>query len=212
MESFLKLDDKKKQQIINSAMKEFSDKGYKKASTNEIAKNASISKGSLFNYFLNKEELFKYMYELSICEMEKKLYSKLENQKKDFFEVIRNISYLKIDYLMEYPLATEFIIKAYSDDDFKNISYNSKLDRLNYNFYNYMDKYADISNARDGFILDELLSIVRYISNGYANKFKSVFNDRSKNKEEQFIKSRKIADECLALIERLLVKDNKLGE
>lgn len=55
---FLSLDKEKQDRIINAAMKEFAQKGYDKASTNEMVKEAGISKGLLFHYFQNKKQLY----------------------------------------------------------------------------------------------------------------------------------------------------------
>ena len=46
---FLNLELEKQDRIINAAIKEFAQKGYDKASTNEIVKEAGISKGLLYN-------------------------------------------------------------------------------------------------------------------------------------------------------------------
>jgi AcrR family transcriptional regulator len=45
---FLSLDREKQDRILNAAIKEFALKGYKNASTNEIVREAEISKGLLF--------------------------------------------------------------------------------------------------------------------------------------------------------------------
>lgn len=63
---FFSLEPDKRERIINAALNEFARNGYGKASTNEIIKEAGISKGSLFNYFNNKKELYLFLlgYEL----------------------------------------------------------------------------------------------------------------------------------------------------
>ncbi|MBC1645335.1 TetR/AcrR family transcriptional regulator, partial [Listeria welshimeri] len=48
-----KLDKKRKIAILNSALKEFTIKGYDEASTNVIAKEADISKALMFHYIGN---------------------------------------------------------------------------------------------------------------------------------------------------------------
>jgi len=48
----------KKQQIIDAALDLFLDKGYRVVTTREIAAKAGISKGALYDYFRNKEDLF----------------------------------------------------------------------------------------------------------------------------------------------------------
>ena len=54
---FQSLETEKRERIINAALKEFAKNGYDKASTNDIVKEAEISKGSLFNYFNSKNEI-----------------------------------------------------------------------------------------------------------------------------------------------------------
>ena len=52
---FKNIDIEKRDRIINSALEEFSKNRFEKASTNNIVKNANISKGLLFHYFANKK-------------------------------------------------------------------------------------------------------------------------------------------------------------
>ncbi len=53
-----KRSQEKKEKIKNVAIKLFSEKGYHNVSTNEIAKNASISIGTLYNYFSDKKAIY----------------------------------------------------------------------------------------------------------------------------------------------------------
>lgn len=48
----------KKEKIKDIAIKLFSQKGYHNVSTNEIAKNAGISIGTLYNYFFDKKAIY----------------------------------------------------------------------------------------------------------------------------------------------------------
>ena len=56
--TFVSLNNKKQDLIFQVALQEFADCGYTQASTNTICKKAGISKGSMFQYFPNKEDLF----------------------------------------------------------------------------------------------------------------------------------------------------------
>ena len=60
---FLNLKPEKQERILEAAIKEFADKGFEKASTNEIVKEAGISKGILFHYFQNKKKLFLFVFD-----------------------------------------------------------------------------------------------------------------------------------------------------
>jgi len=64
--NFLKLEPKKREQILNAAINEFAQKDYKNASTNEIVKKAGISKGLIFHYFKNKKQLYIFLYDYLI--------------------------------------------------------------------------------------------------------------------------------------------------
>ncbi len=58
-EQFENIRQERKQQILDAALEVFATNGYYKASISQIAKEANISKGLLYNYFQNKEELLK---------------------------------------------------------------------------------------------------------------------------------------------------------
>ncbi len=55
-----------KENIILIALKEFSNNGYQNASTNKIAKKSNVSKGTIFNHFKNKSNLFLTVMNYSI--------------------------------------------------------------------------------------------------------------------------------------------------
>ncbi len=48
----------RREQILNAARKVFSERGFEKATLDEIAEVAEYGKGTIYNYFKNKEELF----------------------------------------------------------------------------------------------------------------------------------------------------------
>ncbi len=73
-QTFFNLPDKKRQTIINAAVEEFSAHGLENASTNRIVAKSGISKGSFYQYFEDKHDLF--MHLVSILEHEKMEYFK----------------------------------------------------------------------------------------------------------------------------------------
>ena len=72
---FNELEKEKQDRIIEAAIKEFAEYGYENGSTNRIVKECGISKGSLFKYFENKEDIV----ELPILEDSKESYSWYDN-------------------------------------------------------------------------------------------------------------------------------------
>lgn len=66
---FDNLDDDEQEKILRNAGEEFADNGYAQASLNAIIEKAGISKGSLYYYFENKEDLFATVLERAVSEV-----------------------------------------------------------------------------------------------------------------------------------------------
>lgn len=61
LEKFFSLSAQKQVQVINAALQCFGKHGYDKASINDIAVAAHISKASVFQYFGSKKQLYGYL-------------------------------------------------------------------------------------------------------------------------------------------------------
>lgn len=60
-ETFLRLSEEKRTRILESAWEEFMRVPYSEASINRIIRNAEIPRGSFYQYFADKEDLFLYL-------------------------------------------------------------------------------------------------------------------------------------------------------
>ena len=112
---FLNLDVEKQDRILNAAMKEFAQKGFEKASTNEIVKEAEISKGLLFHYFKDKKNLFLFLYDHCIDVSTNEFYKKINLDEKDFFIRLNQMCIIKFELLNKYPEMFRFIETAYME-------------------------------------------------------------------------------------------------
>ena len=63
-ETFFNLPLEKRERIIEAAIDEFSRNDYREAKINEIVRLSSIPKGSFYQYFEDKKDLFKYVIDL----------------------------------------------------------------------------------------------------------------------------------------------------
>ena len=63
-ETFFNLPEAKRQRIIDLALAEFAEKDYDTASISRIVSQAGIAKGSFYQYFENKEDLYTYLLTL----------------------------------------------------------------------------------------------------------------------------------------------------
>lgn len=61
MDKFLALSEKKQKTIINAALQCFGKFGYEKASINDIAVAAHISKASVFQYFRQQKTIIYFL-------------------------------------------------------------------------------------------------------------------------------------------------------
>lgn len=87
----------KKEQIIEAARKLFNKYGFKKVSMDEIAREAGVTKRTVYMYFSSKEELFNYFIQEELNNM-KKIVEDIEKQNLNFFEAIHQIIYNLIKY------------------------------------------------------------------------------------------------------------------
>ncbi|WP_332237036.1 TetR/AcrR family transcriptional regulator [Sporolactobacillus sp. KGMB 08714] len=87
--TFYNLSDEKKDRIFDAAMQEFSARSFGEASLNQIIKNAGIPKGSFYQYFDNKEDIYLYMIEV-ISKEKSEILSQVKGMDPDadVFEVI----------------------------------------------------------------------------------------------------------------------------
>ena len=112
MEKFLALSDEKQTLIRNAALSCFSQHGYEKASINDIAKMAGISKASLFQYFGTKQNLYEYLVEHSSTQMKAAYQEQALYANADFFDRVQQAIIMKIDNLKKNPYIAAFIISV----------------------------------------------------------------------------------------------------
>ena len=120
----------KKEQIIEAARKLFNKFGFKKVSMDEIAREAGVTKRTVYMYFSSKEELFNYFIQEELNNM-KKIVEDIEKQNLNFFEAIHQIIYnlIKYKHNRKFLKITAFLIyKMYIALMFDWNENNKKLD------------------------------------------------------------------------------------
>lgn len=73
MEKFFAISEEKQTTIRNAALACFAKHGYEKASINDIASAAGISKASMFQYFGSKPALYEYLLHYCVSQMKKSI-------------------------------------------------------------------------------------------------------------------------------------------
>ncbi|HZG73313.1 MAG TPA: TetR/AcrR family transcriptional regulator [Chondromyces sp.] len=135
--TFLNLPEEKKQTLIQAAKKEFSRAPLFKASITNIIKTAGIPRGSFYQYFEDKEDLFFYLLNELAKENKQKFISLLEKNQGDLFDTMveffrlviqeeENFNFLKHTFLnMTYKIEHTFE-RSFShhetDENYKELS------------------------------------------------------------------------------------------
>lgn len=84
--TFYRLRDEKQESIMRAAIHEFVANGFTRAKIEDIAKSAGIAKGSMYQYFEDKKELFVYCAEWGLETFMKKLDERTSIRGMDAFE------------------------------------------------------------------------------------------------------------------------------
>ena len=113
---FFDLAKEKQDRMINAALKVFAENGYKGASTDDIVKEAGISKGLLFHYFTNKIGLYGFVYDYSARYMMLEMTGAVNDKETDFFEIYKQMEVAKLQILKNYPYMQEFLNRVMDED------------------------------------------------------------------------------------------------
>lgn len=113
---FFDLKREKQDRMINAALKVFAQNGYRHASTDDIVREAAISKGLLFHYFGSKLGTYTFVYDYSVRYMILELKSAVSEQEKDPFEIWKQVEQAKLQALRRYPYMQQFLNRSMSED------------------------------------------------------------------------------------------------
>ena len=113
---FFDLKKEKQDRMINAALKIFALRGYRHASTDDIVKEAAVSKGLLFHYFESKLGVYQFVYDYSARYMTLELRSTINKEEKDLFEVQKQIECARMHAMRAYPYMQQFLNQAMYED------------------------------------------------------------------------------------------------
>ncbi|WP_210365815.1 TetR/AcrR family transcriptional regulator [Bacillus sp. REN3] len=168
---FLNLNPEKQERILNAAMQEFAQKGYANASTNEIVKQAGISKGLLFHYFKNKKQLYLFLFNHFVEVLMEEFFEEMDFSERDIFERLKNIMILKTRVTTKYPEVFNFMMSAHLEQaaDIKDELDNSTAEMLQ-SSYSRIFENIDVSRFREGIDLPRTFNIIMWTLEGFSNQ------------------------------------------
>jgi len=167
---FFDVKKEKQDNIINAALKIFAAKGYKDASTDVIVKEAGISKGLLFHYFINKKGLYEFICDYSTKYMTLELTRSVKSTEKDFFEILSQIEMGRCRVARNYPCMQLFLRSAKYETDTEAV--DALGDSLKDLENTYSNIYAQINpkmfiNPKDS---AKVIEIIDWINDGFMKE------------------------------------------
>lgn len=102
--TFFNLPVEKQNRIFNAAVEEFSEYRFSEASINRIVKMAKISRGSFYQYFKDKKEIYHYVIQMMAQEKAEIFNSySIDFHEKNAFEIISGGMPYIFDWVKENP-------------------------------------------------------------------------------------------------------------
>lgn len=116
---FFDIKKEKQDRMINAALKVFAQQGYRHGSTDDIVREAAVSKGLLFHYFGSKLELYRFIYDYSVRYMNLELRSCVDMKETDLFALMKQMESAKMHAMKGYPYMQQFLNRPLLDDSLR---------------------------------------------------------------------------------------------
>lgn len=169
-----KASENREQQILDAAIKIFSEKGYNAATTSEISKEAGIAEGTLFRYFKNKKTLLAKIVILSSKTIGKNIIARRlgklieKNKDKDLKEILKLIMLDRIDLLEKNKELFKIVFTEIQyQDDLKEAFKENIILAAKDILFDYIDKskFKDLFKDVDPMVFGRTMiaSVVAYV-------------------------------------------------
>jgi len=107
-ETFFNLPEEKRRLICEVALEEFAAHPFEKVSVNRIVRRAGIAKGSFYQYFEDKQDLFFYLlHRAGEAKMGYLVPVLEEADQYNFFDLLRQLFVAGLRFAMDHPVYTE---------------------------------------------------------------------------------------------------------
>jgi len=120
--TFFNLPEAKRILIIETSLEEFAFNTYDKASLSQIVLKAGIAKGSMYQYFNDKEELYAYLVGYVSEKKLSYINTALPLMQEDFFLLYKEIIFAAARFDINHPLHSSFLYNVGKDTHNPTIS------------------------------------------------------------------------------------------
>lgn len=167
-EKIFDLKKEKQDRMINAGLRIFALNGYHHASTDEIVREAKISKGLLFHYFGSKAGYYGFLYgyvsRYVILELRGAIRLQGAEARMEFWELQQQLMEAEGSLMEQYPAVFLFLESIRMEDDMEGLTALEELDTTVPDVYDALLGQADLSSCprlRDPAQLQDLLHYVK---------------------------------------------------
>ena len=164
-EKFFDLKKEKQDRMINAALKLFAENGYRRASTDEMVKEAGISKGLLFHYFTSKAGLYEFICDYSVKFVIMEMSSTVGKEEKDYFRLRRQIEKAKMTAMKNFPYIQLFLLQMEKETSKEALEVMQPAAQALRSAYDDIYQKADFGMLEE-ISVERLAKIVDYTLNG----------------------------------------------
>lgn len=177
--TFFNLPQEKRERIVQTLIKHFARKPYNRVDIEDVAKESRVSKGSMYQYFENKKDMYFY----AIAEVLRRYLKFVEEHD---FETISLFDYAKKafeyawDFLVAHPDEYLLMEKSafYDDSPFKE-----EIDEFYHAKTKFLLKEIILKNQKSGFIRDDVSpELIMLFLEGAIWNFKRALVEMAKKK------------------------------
>jgi AcrR family transcriptional regulator len=117
-DTFFNLPEEKRERLLNIALDEFAHRPYKAASVSRIVDKAGIAKGSFYQYFENKQDLYRYLLDIAV--QTKREFVESQQAPDPTMDIFAYLSWLlrqSVRFELAYPHLTQLGYRAVYQDN-----------------------------------------------------------------------------------------------
>lgn len=203
--TFNRLDDDKKERVMRAAIEEFQTHGFENAKIEAIAQNAEVAKGSIYQYFDDKKELFLYSVTWALEYFMKIIDRQTPLHDMDVYDYFLSGSRERFELLKREPLLVAFSMDVASGK-YGSLAKeaNSELNRIGKEY-----ELRLIANGKKrGTIRDDLDDkILLLFFQGVTEKFTAEIMEKAKElnyepTEEQYCEMESLMKKMVSLLKQ----------
>ena len=115
--TFFNLPHEKRERILSRCFAEFTKHSYQGASVSKVVDELGISKGSMYKYFVNKQDLYLYLVQQAAAVKLNYLAASLQTDSDSFFDNLWSVVKTGVEFDINYPQYSLFLGRVCTDED-----------------------------------------------------------------------------------------------